>query len=543
MPDAKDSRKIPVDTPKTNGDELRVIGVPRRRVDARAKVTGQTRFADDIFLPRMAHCKLLRSPHPHARIRKIDTSRAAAHPGVYLVLTGKDVPIQYGILPVSQDEQALCVDHVRHVGDPVAAVIAREELTATEAVNGIDVQYEILTTISDPEEALVTPAPRIHDYGEEGNIHKRVALDFGDVDAGFAAADEIFEDTFFYQGSTHLAIEQHAAVAAKDPDGKLTIWSCTQTPHYLHRALAKVLEMPPAHIRVIATPNGGGFGGKSDPFNHEIVVAKAALLLDRPVKICLTREEVFYCHRGRHPVLMNLKTGVKKDGSITAMALQTLIDGGAYGSYGVASTFYTGALQTVTYHVPRYRFRGCRAFTNKPACGPKRGHGTPQPRFAQEVQLDKIAVALGMDPAQLRLQQLAPAGEVTANWLRLGTVGLRECIEAVLDGSSWLSRRGQLGLGKGLGLACSSYLTGAGLPIYWNEMPHSGVQLQLDRGGGVTLFCGATEIGQGSDDVLAAIVAEVLGIDAYDVRCVTGDTGLTPVDLGSYSSRVTVMMG
>src|SRR6266852_4562025 len=200
---------------KSNGSDcdLRVIGHPRPRVDARAKVTGQTRFADDISLPRMVHCKLLRSPHPHARIRSIDSSQAAAHPGVYLILTGKDLPIEYGILPVSQDEQALCVDHVRHVGDPVAAVIAREELTAFNALDLIDVEYEILATISDPEEALATPEPRIHDYGEEGNIHKRVALDFGNVDDGFAEADEIFEDTFFYQGNTHLPIEQHASVA------------------------------------------------------------------------------------------------------------------------------------------------------------------------------------------------------------------------------------------------------------------------------------------------------------------------------------------
>src|SRR2546428_10165328 len=353
MRKVRDSQTTRVDSPKANRNDLRVIGFPRRRVDARAKVTGQTRFADDIFLPRMAHFKLLRSPHPHARIRKIDTSRAAAHPGVYLVLTGKDVPIQYGILPVSQDEQALCVDHVRHVGDPVAAVIAREELTAFEALDLIDVEYEVLKTISNPEEALATPEPRIHEYGEEGNIHKLVALEFGNVEEGFAEADEIFEDTFFFQGNTHLPIEQHASVAIKDPDGKLTIWSSTQTPHYLHRALAKVLQMSPAHIRVIATPNGGGFGGKSDPFNHEIVVAKAALLLDRPVKICLTREEVFYCHRGRHPVLTRLKTGVTRDGFITGMRVQTLIDGGAYGSYGVASTFFTSALLSSPYIILR----------------------------------------------------------------------------------------------------------------------------------------------------------------------------------------------
>jgi len=543
MRKVRDSQTTRVGSPKANRNHLRVIGFPRRRVDARAKVTGQTRFADDIFLPRMAYCKLLRSPHPHALIRKIDTSRAAAHPGVYLVLTGKDVPIQYGILPVSQDEQALCVDHVRHVGDPVAAVIAREELTAFEALDLIDVDYEILTTISDPEEALATPEPRIHEYGEEGNIHKLVALEFGNVEQGFAEADEIFEDTFFFQGNTHLAIEQHASVAVKDPEGKLTIWSSTQTPHYLHRALAKVLEMPAAHIRVIATPNGGGFGGKSDPFNHEIVVAKAALVLDRPVKVCLTREEVFYCHRGRHPILMKFKTGVKKDGAITGMHLQTLIDGGAYGSYGVASTFYAGALQTTTYHVPRYRYQGCRAFTNKPPCGPKRGHGTPQPRFGQEVQLDKIAEKLKIDPADLRLRIVESPNTVTANFFRLGTVNLAECIRRIVKVSDWKEKFRKLPEGRGVGLACSAYLTGAGLPIYWNKMPHSGVQLKFDRSGGVSIFCGATEIGQGSDDVLAGIVAEVLGIDTFDIRLFTGDTDLGPVDLGSYSSRVTLMAG
>jgi len=543
LPSQKDFPERPAKDSPASAGEFRVIGVPRRRVDARAKVTGQTRFADDIFLPRMAHCKLLRSPHPHARIRKIDTSRALAHPGVYLVLTGKDLPIEYGILPVSQDEQALCLDHVRHVGDPIAAVIAREELTAFEALDLIDVEYEILATISNPEEALATPEPRIHEYGEEGNIHKRVALEFGDVEKSFVEADEIFEDTFFYQGSTHLPIEQHAAVATKDPDGKLTIWSSTQTPHYLHRALAKVLQMPPAHIRVSATPNGGGFGGKSDPFNHEIVVAKAALLLDRPVKICLTREEVFYCHRGRHPVLMKFKTGVKKDGAITGMHLQTLIDGGGYGSYGVASTFYTGALQTTTYHIPRYRFEGCRTFTNKPPCGPKRGHGTVQPRFGQEVQLDKIAEKLKLDPADLRLRIVESPNTVTANYLRLSTVNLSECIRRVVKTSSWKEKFRKLPEGRGVGLACSAYLTGAGLAIYWNKMPQSGVQLKLDRGGGVAIFCGATEIGQGSDDVLAGIVAEVLGIDTFDIRLFTGDTDLGPVDLGSYSSRVTIMAG
>jgi 4-hydroxybenzoyl-CoA reductase subunit alpha len=521
----------------------RIIGIPRRRVDGRAKVTGQTKFADDLMLPRMVHCKLLRSPLPHARIVSIDPARALAHPGVHLVLTGRDFPIPYGILPVSQDEHALAIDRVRFVGDPLAAVVAGDELTAFEALDLIDVQYEPLRTIAEPEESLAHDTPRIHDYGDGGNVHKLVSLSFGDVDAALAGADRVFEDTFFYQGSTHLPIEQHAAVAAVDPDGKLVLWSSTQTPHYVHRALAKALEMPAAHIRVIATPNGGGFGGKSDPFNHEVVIAKAALLLDRPVKVCLTREEVFYCHRGRHPVLMRFKTGVKRDGTITGMRVQTLLDGGAYGSYGVASTFYTGALQTVTYHIPAYHFQGCRVFTNKPPCGPKRGHGTPQSRFGQEIQLDRIAEALAIDPADLRLRIVERSDTLTANYLRVGTIGLAECVRRVTRAAEWQSRFRKLPFGRGLGLACSSYLSGAGLPIYWNDMPHSGVQLKLDRSGGVTAFCGATEIGQGSDDVLVACVAEVLGIEPIDIRAVTGDTDLTPVDLGSYSSRVTLMMG
>ena len=521
----------------------KIIGLPRRRVDGRAKATGQTRYADDIAMPRMVFAKLLRSPAPHARIVHLDTSRCASLDGVHLVLTGRDLPIPYGILPVSQDEHALCLDKVRFVGDPVALVVARDEETAADACERIDVSYEPLATIASPEEALATAEPRIHDYGDHGNVHKLVAMQFGDIEGALHEADEVFEDVFYYEGNTHLPLEQHATVAYLDGDGKLVVCSSTQTPHYLHRALAKALATPAQHIRVIAAPNGGGFGGKSDPFNHEIAVAKAALLLDRPVKITLTREEVFYCHRGRHPVLMKFRTGVKRDGTITGVDLQTVLDGGAYGSYGVASTFYTGALQTVTYHIPKYRFRGCRVFTNKAPCGPKRGHGTPQSRFGQEVQLDRIAERLNLNPAELRLKILEHPDSLTANFLHVRTIGLAECIRRVVRASEFESRYRRMGRGRGLGLACSSYLSGAGLPIYWNEMPHSSVQLKLDRSGGVTAFCGSSEIGQGSDDVLVACVAEVLGIEPFDVRAVTGDTDLTPVDLGSYSSRVTLMMG
>ncbi|HVR71939.1 MAG TPA: molybdopterin cofactor-binding domain-containing protein [Vicinamibacteria bacterium] len=529
--------------PEERRDDLTVIGRPLEKVDAAAKVAGQTLFADDIVLARMAYARLLRSPHPHARIRRLDLRRAAAHPGVLATLVGSELPIPFGILPVSQDEHALALDTVRFVGDPVAAVAALDEETAEEAVALIDADYEVLPALMTIEEALAREDARIHAYGPRGNVHKEVSFDFGDVEEGFRQADHVREDTFFFEGNTHLPLEQHAAVGVFGPDGKLTLWSSTQTPHYVHRALAKVLEMPPAHIRVIATPNGGGFGGKSDPFGHEIVVCKLAMKTGRPVKATLTREEVFYCHRGRHPVRMWIKTGVKQDGSITAMHFRSALDGGAYGSYGVASLYYTGALQTVTYEVPRYRFEGVRVFTNKPPCGPKRGHGTPQPRYALECHIDRICHDLGLDPAAWRRRHAVAPGTVTANQMEVRTTGLRECLDRVVERSGWGERRGRLGPGRGLGLAASAYISGAGLPIYWNAMPHSGVQIKVDRGGGVTVFCGSTDIGQGSDSVLAYVVAEELGVAPKDVRVVTADTDLTPVDLGSYSSRVTLMTG
>lgn len=532
------------DSAGTRDEDLRLIGTPFRRVDGRAKVTGATRFADDLTFPRMAHMRLIRSTVPHALIRSIDFSKAEAIPGVLGFLTGEQMQQTFGILPVSQDEHALCIDRVRMVGDPVAAVAATTEDAAIEAALAVEVEYEPLATIASLDEALQTPEPRIHDYPDEGgNIHKLVSMEFGAVDQALDEAEVVLDDTFFYDGNTHLPMEQHSAIAVPEDEGKITLYSATQTPHYVHRALTRVLELPASRIRIIACPNGGGFGGKSDPFNHEIVAARMALDLGRPVKVTLTREEVFYCHRGRHPVLMQLKTGFTRDGRLTGQHLKTALDGGAYGSYGVASTYYTGALQTVTYDLPHYRFDGVRVFTNKAPCGPKRGHGTPQPRFGWEVQLDKAAHKLGIDPAELRLRNLAEPGSVTANWLRIGTMGLERCIEAVVEGSGWRERYGKLPEGRGLGLACGSYMCGAGLPIYWNHMPQSGVQIKLDRSGGVAVFCGQAEIGQGSDSVLAAAVAEVLGIDLLDIRLCVADTDLTPVDLGSYSSRVTLMMG
>jgi 4-hydroxybenzoyl-CoA reductase subunit alpha len=521
-----------------------IIGQPvPARVDGTGKVTGVTRYADDLFVPRMLYGKLLRSPHPHARILHVDTRKATALPGVLAVITGADLPQPYSIMPVNQDEHALAIDKVRYVGDPVAAVAAVDEATAETALHHIEVAYEPLRALMSIEDALAYPEDRIHDYNREGNVHRVVALEFGDVDEGFHEAEYIREDSFFFQGNTHLPMEQHAALAQYTPDGALTLWSATQTPHYVHRALATVLGLPASRVRVIATPVGGGFGGKSDMFAHEFCAAKLSMLTGRPVKICLTREEVFYAHRGRHPVLMWVRTGVKRNGAITALHFQTFVDGGGYSSYGVASVLYTGALQTVTYKIPHYRFEGLRVFTNKPPCGPKRGHGTPQPRFALEVHLDKIAADLGLTPVQIRRPHLVTPFSMTVNHLRITSCGLGDCLDAVVQRSEFLDKVGRLPFGHGVGLACSAYLSGAGLPIYYNDMPHAGVTIQIDRSGAVCVFCGAIDIGQGSDSVLVFIVAEELGLEPCDVRLVTADTALTPVDLGSYASRVTFMAG
>ncbi len=523
--------------------DLSVVGRPGPRVEGIAKVTGQFTFVDDLAVPGMLTAKILRSTAAHARIRSLDTSRALTHPGVKAVITGKDLPTCYGIMPTGEDEHALAQEKARYVGDAVAAVAAVDEETADEALKLIGIEYEPLPIHMDVASALLGPGEPIHETRRAANVHKAVALEFGDVDAGFAAADYTREDLFFYEGSTHLPLEEHGALAVPEGPDRVTLHSSTQNPHYVHRAVAKVLGLPEGHVRLVAVPVGGGFGGKCDPFPHEIVACKLALITGRPVKITLTREEVFYAHRGRHPVLMWLRGGYRRDGSMTALHFKTMLDGGAHASYGPAAIYYTGALQTVTYRIPAYRFQGLRVFTNKPPCGPKRGHATPQPRFALEVHLDKVAHDLNMDPAKLRLQNLSRPFTMTVNHLRITSNGLRECLETVLRASNYAAKRGRLPYGRGVGLAVSSYMSGAGLPIYWNDMDHSQVFVKADRGGGVTVYTGATEIGQGAHTVHAAIVAEVLGLQTGDITLVTADTAAAPVDLGSYSSRVTFMSG
>lgn len=526
---------------------MSIIGTRQRKIEGGAKATGRTLYADDLVLPRMAHAKILRSPHAHARILAVDVSEAAAMPGVYATLVGAELPIRYGIIPWTQDEQALAADKARYVGDGVAAVAAVDEDTANAALKKIKVTYEVLDALVEPEQALARPDLPIHDYdpkaAKKGNVHKQVDLSFGDVEGALATSDVVIEGDYVFEGTTHAPIEPHCALAQQDERGVLTVWSSTQVPHYLHRDLARVLERPEASIRVVQPAVGGAFGGKSEPFDLEFVVAKLAIKCGRPVKLLYTREEVFYSHRGRHPMKMHFTTGATQDGKLTAVKSKILIDGGAYASFGMITAYYAGQLLTGPYDFPTYAFDATRVYTNKPCCGPKRGHGSVQPRFGFEVQLDELAERLRLDPIELRRRNFIGQDVTTVNGQRIGTNGFLQCLDAVEAASGWKSRRGQLGRGRGLGVAGSMYISGTAYPIYPNDMPQSAVMVRLDRSGVVMVHCGASDIGQGITSLLQYIPAEELGVPLDAVRVIAADTDLTPVDLGAYSSRGTLMVG
>ncbi len=537
--------------------DFTTIGKPVAFVDAAEKTTGHGKYTDDLSVPGMLIGKILHSPHPHARITSIDTSRARALPGVVAVVTGKDAPTTYGILPIGHDEHALALDKVRYVGDNVACVAAVDEATAEKALELIDVEYELLPAWFDPEQSMKAEGDFIHE-SRPHNIEKEYHHVFGDPDRAFADADYVAEARYIANEVTHAAMEPHSTLAAFEVDphtgkpGRLTVWSSTQVPYYLQHKLSLVLDMPMSQIRVIKPLVGGGFGGKSEVIPLEITAAIAARTAGAPVKITYTREEVFWAHRGRPRTIIDLKMGAKNDGRIMAVAARVIQDGGGYCSYGPVTILYSGALLGALYDIPNVRYDGYRVLTNKPACGAMRGHGTVNVRFAFESQLDEIAVALKLDPADVRRRNLLKPPCVTVNGLRVLSYGLPECIEKVVKASGWSEHRAVDGRWptvdspspkKGLGIACSHYVSGAANSIIRSDMPHSTVNIKVDRDGGVVAYTGASEIGQGSDTMTAQIIAEVLGCGLARVKVVAADTDLTPIDLGSYSSRVTFMNG
>lgn len=527
---------------KAQTPDFSVIGKSVPLMDGAAKVTGRALYADDMKMPGMLYGKLLRSPHPHARILRIDTSRALALPGVKAIITGRDAPVKYGVLPLGQDETAMATDKVLYVGHEVAAVAAITEEIAEAALDLIDVEYEILPAYLDAKSAMAATDIWIHN-DKPNNIEKEYHHNFGDLEKGFAESDLVLEDKFYAPRINHAAMEPHAALAHYDPAGKLTIWTSTQTPHYIHRGLAKALQMPASKIRVIKPFVGGGFGGKSETFSYDVCSALLSKLTGKPVKFTLTREEVFYAHRGRPEQSVEIKVGMNKAGKITGVYVKTIQDGGAYCSYGIVTILYSGALLAALYDIQNIKFDGYRVITNKPACGPMRGHGTVNVRYAFEVMLDRLAVGLGLDPGEVRLQNMLQPNTRTVNELRVTSYGYKECVEQAMERSNWHEKRGKMPFGRGIGIGGSHYVSGASNSIVRGKMPHSNVSIKIDIDGGVSVFTGTAEIGQGTETVQAQIVAEELGLPLDQIRVIAADSDVTPVDLGSYSSRVTFMAG
>ena len=512
------------------------------KIDALDKLLGRTRYTDDIKLPRMVFGKIVRSPHAHAKIININKSSISNIPGVLDIITGADMPIKYGVIPWTKDEYPLSFDKARFVGDAVAAVIATSELIAHEAALKLEINYEILPAVLNINDAQNLPI-QVNEHAKINNITKHVELSFGDTQKELENSHIILEQKFSFHNTTHASIEPHVAIGDYSPQGRLTLYSATQVPHYVHRALSEVLELAPHKIRVIQPPVGGAFGGKSEPFDLEFVVCLASMRLKRPVKILYTREEVFYAHRGRHPMSMQLTMGVSQDGIIRAVRNLISIDGGAYASFGMITAFYAGQLLTGPVGMKSYNFSATRYYTNKPPCGPKRGHGSVQPRFAFEIMCDMMAEKLNLDPIDFRLKNIVESHTKTINEQQIGSLGIKQVLDKISEASNFKTRYKKLAYGHGLGLAVSMYITGTNYPVYPNNMPQSSVILRLDRSGLIYVSSGASDIGQGSNSVLATLIKQELGVDFSHIAFQSGDTDTTPVDLGAYSSRITLMMG
>ncbi|MGA9847951.1 MAG: 4-hydroxybenzoyl-CoA reductase subunit alpha [Roseiarcus sp.] len=520
------------------------VGVRTPLIDGVEKVTGKARFTADLPAPGALCGRVLRSPVPHARIVSIDTSAAEALEGVAAVCTGADCKVRFGVLPITENEFPLAREKVRYRGDPVAAVAAIDEATVAAAIKLIRVEYEKLPAYFDARKAMAPGAEPIH--GEKpNNILREVHSEFGDAEAGFRAADLVRERTYHFAEVNHVHIEPNATLAEYDAErDRLTVHTTTQVPYYVLLNVAKCLEIEEAQVRVIKPFVGGGFGARTECLHFEIIAALLARKARGAVRLLQTREETFIAHRGRPETDVTVKLGMTRDGKLTACHLQATQRGGAYASYGVISILYTGALLHGIYDIPAIKHDGWRVYTNTPPCGAQRGHGTVDPRAAFEALMNEMAAELGLDPFAVRRINLLPAVPYTTAYAqRVMSYGLPECLDAVMKASGWAERRGNMPKGRGLGLACSHFVSGTTTPKHWTGEPHAIVNLRVDFDGGVTVLTGAADIGQGSNTMVAQMVAQVMGVNWSRLRVISADSALTPKDNGSYSSRVTFMVG
>src|SRR5579872_144315 len=526
-------------------------------IDGPEKVSGRAKYTADLLVPGSLAGRIFRSPYSHAEILEVDVAEAAKLPGVKAIVTGAECDKTFGVLPIARSEHPLARDRVRYRGEPVAAVAAIDDATAKEALRRIVLKVRELPAYHTAAAAMAPQAIAIHDH-RPGNLERDVLFELGDVEAAFAAADLVHEGLYNCPEVCQNQMEMHAAIADYDVGrDRMTVHASTQVPYYVHLMLAQILGMEMSRIRVVKPFVGGGFGCRTETLNVELIAALLARKCGGTVRLVVNREETFITHRGRPETDIKLKIGMRKDGRITAVECECIQRGGAHSGYGVVTILYAGSMLYAIYDLHNVKYVGKRVLTNTPPCGAFRGHGTVDVRFAFESILDEMAGKLGLDPFAVRRINYMPAPPTfTDNDLMVNSYGLPECVDWVERQSGWTERKSRRNGGapknhaqvsgaikKGFGFACSHYISGASKPVNWTGEPHATVKLKLDFDGSIVLLTGAAEIGQGSSTVLVQSVAEILGLDLSRIRIVTGDSDVVPKDNGSYSSRVTFMVG
>src|SRR6478672_9834522 len=516
-------------------------------IDGPEKVSGRAKYTADIVgVGQLVGC-IYRSPYAHGEIVDVDVSEALKVPGVVAIVTGADCDRTFGVLPIARSEHPLARDKVRYRGEPVAAVAAVDDVAARKAIRLIKMTVKELPAYYTAKDALAPGAVPLHDK-KPGNLERDVLFELGSTAQGFAEADLVREGSYNCAEVCQNQMEMHAAVAEYDAiRERMTVYASTQVPYYVHLMLAQILDMDMSRIRVIKPHVGGGFGCRTEALNVELIAALLARKAGGSVRLVINREETFITHRGRPQTDIRLKLGMRKDGRITAVECECYQRGGAHSGYGIVTILYSGSMLYAIYDLHNVKYIGKRVLTNTPPCGAFRGHGTVDVRFAFESLLDQMAGELGLDPMALRRANLLKAPTFTANDMMVNSYGLPECIDWVERESGWNARKGRLlcadGKRKGLGFACSHYISGASKPVNWTGEPHATVKLKLDFDGSIVVLTGAADIGQGSSTILVQTVAEGMGRDIGRVPAVSGDSEVGPQHHGYYSSRVTFLVG
>ena len=520
-------------------EKYAVVGKSVERTDGRVKVTGKARFAGDLIAPGMLHGKILRSPLAHANILNIDTSRAKALPGVMSVITGKDFPGKpYGTRPDTRDQLPMPITKVHHFGEGVAAVAAIDEDTAEEALDLIDVEYEELPVVLTAEDALKPDAPQVNEF-KKNNLAYSSDFVFGDVEKGFKEADLIKEERFSSQRVTVGFIEPHACMAEVDPSGRVLLQGSKQSPYITWRHMCRGLGIPLSKMRILNPFVGGGFSGKHDPFDVDFATVKLAQITGRPVKIVLNYDEVLAAYRQRNAMNARLRLGVKKNGAITALEAENILEGGPISGIGPFNIYYFGAFLNIPYKIPAIKYHGKLVYSNRAPCGTVRGQEIVLAQFALDSLLHMVGEDLGIDPVEIRKVNAVPDNWTTANGIVVDVSGLSRCIEKSAGAIKWEESRKSRPKGRGIGFSCASHPSGPRLGGHFG----SSVVLKLVEDGKVVVTHGGTELGQGCNTVFCQMAAEVLGLPMEDVMQGVSDSDTTIFDSGMFGDRCTFWDG